>query len=320
MRMKIGTMGRLSVRDETFCLRSGEANDNPTAKVERTMKFVVPVNEVLAFVLSSAIVSSACNTESDGPPGENGAAGSGAGNAGAPPGAGGVQVMSGAVGNGGSAGPGGVTSSGGIAPIGNGGSTSVGNGGGIPMGNGGGIPMAGAPSGGRGSAGVPGGGSAGAGAGAAGGSGCVQDLKCMPPAPNTGDIYADCVARVNQFRACVCLPPLQEWKDGEACANQDSMYDAQHQSDGAHAGFKAKICAAGNAQDECPGYRSNDQVISGCLQQMFNEGPPPMMPCSGTCYQQHGHFINMTNTRYTSIACGFFTNTDGKIWAVQNFK
>jgi len=142
----------------------------------------------------------------------------------------------------------------------------------------------------------------------------------MPVAPSTGDIYADCVARVNQFRACACLPPLQRWNDGEACANQDAMYDAQHQSDGAHAGFKANICAAGNAQDECPGWRSNDQVISGCLQQMFNEGPPPMMPCSGTCFQQHGHFINMTSTRSKMVACGYFTNTDGKIWAVQNFK
>jgi hypothetical protein len=118
----------------------------------------------------------------------------------------------------------------------------------------------------------------------------------------------------------MCLPALKRWNDGEACANQDASYDAMNQSMGAHAGFKAKICAAGNAQDECPGYRSNAQVVSGCLQQMFNEGPPPMTPCTDTCYQQHGHFINMTNTRYTMVACGYYTGTDGKVWAVQNFK
>jgi hypothetical protein len=48
---------------------------------------------------------------------------------------------------------------------------------------------------------------------------------------------------------------------------------------------------------------------------MFNEGPPPTNPCTGSCYRQHGHYINMTNTRYTRVACGF----DGN-WAVQNFQ
>jgi hypothetical protein len=156
--------------------------------------------------------------------------------------------------------------------------------------------------------------------GAAGSGGCTPNTACMPAAPSSGDIYQDCVDRVNQFRACMCLPALTRWNDGEACANQDASYDDMNQSMGAHAAFKAKICAAGNAQDECPGWRSNTQVISGCLQQMFNEGPPPMTPCTGTCYQQHGHFINMTNTRYTMVACGYYTGSDGKVWAVQNFK
>jgi hypothetical protein len=157
-------------------------------------------------------------------------------------------------------------------------------------------------------------------AGVAGVGSCTPNTACKPTAPSSGDIYQDCVDRVNQFRACMCLPPLKRWNDGEACANQDASYDAMNQSMGAHAAFKAKICAAGNAQDECPGWRSNTEVISGCLQQMFNEGPPPMTPCSGTCYEQHGHFINMTNTHYTMVACGYYTGADGKAWSVQNFK
>jgi hypothetical protein len=87
----------------------------------------------------------------------------------------------------------------------------------------------------------------------------------------------------------------------------------------AHAGFQAKICAGGSAQDECPGWRSTDQVVSSCLQQMWNEGPPPQTPCTGDCYQAHGHFINMTSTRSTKVACGFFTTPGGKVWSVQNF-
>jgi hypothetical protein len=262
--------------------------------------------------------------------GASGAIGAGGrGSGGAPAGgslgvAGGIPpIGSGGMGPGGSMGVAG-SSLGGAAgsPFGQGG---FGRGGGI--GRGGSMSTAGsgnaggASNGGTGTGGASNGGTSNGGAaGSAGAGGCVQDLKCMPAAPSTGDIYADCVARVNQFRACACLPPLQRWMDGEACANQDASYDAMNQSMGAHAGFKAKICAAGNAQDECPGWRSNDQVISGCLQQMFNEGPPPTNPCTGTCYEQHGHFINMTNTRYTMVACGYYTASNGQIWAVQNFK
>ncbi len=159
--------------------------------------------------------------------------------------------------------------------------------------------------------------------GGSGGSGgaCVPDYACKPASPNTGDIYADCVARVNQFRACVCLPPLPRWSAGEACADQDAQYDSQQNS--AHAGFIAGICAAGNAQDECPDWTrsSPERVIDGCVQAMFDEGPPPSATCTGQCYSDHGHYINMTGTKYRNgVACGFYTTASGAVWAAQNFQ
>jgi hypothetical protein len=154
--------------------------------------------------------------------------------------------------------------------------------------------------------------------GQSGGAGsCAPNYACTPTAPSSGDYYADCVARVNQFRACVCLPPLVRWNDGESCADQDAAYDV---ANGAHAGFIAGICPVeGSAQDECPGWGSATQVISQCLQQMFAEGPPPTATCTGACYQMHGHFINMTNPRYTKIACGIAT-VNGKVTAVQDLQ
>jgi len=188
--------------------------------------------------------------------------------------------------------------------------------GGNPGSGGGNTGSGGANFGSRGGNPGSGGGNPGSGAGDAG---CVPDYKCSPAAPNTGDIYADCVARVNQYRACVCLPPLPRWTDGEACANQDAEYDSQQNL--AHAGFAARICTSGNAQDECPNWKSATQVIAQCLQQMFGEGPPPSTPCTGACYSSHGHFINMTGTGYANgVACGFFTTPGGTIWAAQNFK
>jgi hypothetical protein len=154
-----------------------------------------------------------------------------------------------------------------------------------------------------------------------GDGGCVPDYACQPVAPNTGDPYADCVERVNQFRACVCLPPLARWTAGEACADQDAEYDSEQGT--AHAGAQANICDWGNAQDECPDWKRSTaaSVIDGCLQMMFEEGPPPSGSCTGQCYSDHGHYINMTGTNYKSgVACGFYTTSTGSVWATQNFR
>ncbi len=135
---------------------------------------------------------------------------------------------------------------------------------------------------------------------------------CVPtPVPDTGDPYADCVARINQFRwECQCLPPLERWTDGESCADEHAEYDSTRS---AHDGFRDNICdPRGSAQNECPGWNSESHVISSCLQMMWDEGP-------GEPYSEHGHYINMSNESYNRVACGFFTTPSGSVWAVQNF-
>jgi hypothetical protein len=107
----------------------------------------------------------------------------------------------------------------------------------------------------------------------------------------------------------MCLPPYERWTEAESCADQQAAYDQQQGMP--HAGFADSICTPrGSAQNEC--LNGN---INACLQQMFNEGPPPQQPCTGQCFVDHGHFINMTSTRYTRVACGFAST-----WAVQNFQ
>jgi len=202
----------------------------------------------------------------------------------------------------------------------NGGSpTSVG--GSSTSAGGSGSSMAGSSSSAGGSKSTAGGTSSNAGTGGmtSGGAGsCTPNLACKPVAPNTGDPYADCVARVNQFRACDCKPPLTQDKDGQACADQQAAYDAMKMS--AHAGFGDDICKPDFfAQNECPGYGSKQDTIDGCAQQMFDEGPGPTNPCDGACYQAHGHFINMTGN-YKMVTCGFATDADGKTWTVQNYR
>lgn len=137
---------------------------------------------------------------------------------------------------------------------------------------------------------------------------------CMPPVmPSTGDPHEDCVRRINQFRCeCQHLPPLERWVEGEACADMMAEYDHDRPGE-AHAAFRAGICSGGYGQNECPGWGSVESTISGCLQQMWDEGP-------GDFYgpPPHGHYINMSSTSFSGVACGFYSGSNG-VYALQNF-
>jgi hypothetical protein len=54
-------------------------------------------------------------------------------------------------------------------------------------------------------------------------------------------------------------------------------------------------------------------MIGNCLAAMWAEGP-------GEPYSAHGHYINMANASYTKVACGFAVRSDGRVWAVQDFR
>ena len=131
--------------------------------------------------------------------------------------------------------------------------------------------------------------------------------NCAPPvAASTGDFGQDCVDRINQFRwECQCLPPLARWTEAEGCSDQQSADDQA--INGAHAHFGA--CGE-VAQNTCPNWASDEQVIDGCLQMMWDEGP-------GEPFIEHGHYINMSSLSYSKVACGHASN--GGLWSNQNF-
>lgn len=131
---------------------------------------------------------------------------------------------------------------------------------------------------------------------------------CAPaPLASTGDVAQDCVDRINQFRwECQCLPPLARWADAETCTDDQSAADQS--SGAAHGNFG--VCNE-YAQNTCPDWPSEPDIITGCLQAMWDEGP-------GEPFSAHGHYINMSSTDYTKVACGF-SASGGGVWANQNF-
>jgi hypothetical protein len=127
--------------------------------------------------------------------------------------------------------------------------------------------------------------------------------------PELNEASIACVDRINGFRDTLGLAPLGRWRSAESCAD-DQAETASGHPDSPHYAFQQ--CDE-YAQNECPGWASYDDIVQGCLQAMWNEGP-------GEPYEDHGHYINMSNPDYTEVACGFYTTPDGYVWAVQDFR
>lgn len=146
-----------------------------------------------------------------------------------------------------------------------------------------------------------------------------QDGTTQGDTPTGNDPYAAarqaCVDEINRHRATEGKSPLERWTDAEFCTDGEAKSDSE--TGIPHGAFGQ--CNE-HGQNECPGWPSTDSIISGCLQAMWDEGPPPVNPCEGQCFLDHGHYINMSSTRFTKVACGFYTTPDGSIWSIQNFR
>lgn len=181
-----------------------------------------------------------------------------------------------------------------------------------PSGSGGSTAQGGA---GEGGAGQGGAGQGGAGQGGAGQGGAGQASSSSSSAATTGssggngDVAQFCVDTINKHRASIGLPPYERWFEAEVCsdgeAKSDSVSGKPHGAFGQCSEF---------AQNECPDWPGAPaDIIGPCLQMMWDEGP-------GSDFSKHGHYINMSSTNYTKVACGFWSTPKGTVWAVQNFR
>jgi hypothetical protein len=138
-----------------------------------------------------------------------------------------------------------------------------------------------------------------------------------------------CIDTLNMYRATVMLDPVTRGSmSDETCSDMGAKQDADNNTPHSSAGN----CAGYGGQDTCPGWPIGGfsgnatlaDALKNCLAQMWAEGPPPngrdacIADRSG-CFQMHGHYINMSEPRYTKAACGFYEMSDGKWWMNQNF-
>lgn len=139
-------------------------------------------------------------------------------------------------------------------------------------------------------------------------NGASQEL----PSGLNEQLRMECLNFTNEKRATEKLTPLLRHEAQELCADQQAANDQAHSDP--HGGFQD--CDE-LAQNTCPGWpidstdASSIQVVQKCLQSMWDEGP-------GEDFSQHGHYLNMSSTRYTGLACGFSV-LNGRLWVNMNF-
>ncbi|MCL2778695.1 MAG: CAP domain-containing protein [Polyangiaceae bacterium] len=138
-----------------------------------------------------------------------------------------------------------------------------------------------------------------------------------PPSQDAGDgsVQQLCVDTINAYRATVGLPPLARWSDAESCVDGEAATDMAANIAHSAIGTCVTPNAKAWAQNECFWYPLPiDPSLLECFQQMWDEGP-------GEPYEEHSHYINMTNPAFTKVACGFAISADGKtFWATQDFQ
>jgi len=154
-----------------------------------------------------------------------------------------------------------------------------------------------------------------------------------------------CVDTINMYRGTRGLPPLMRADaQREACSDEGAKYDGElnrgrpaNQIEGHKSTMnRSATCRTlgFGAQNACPnwtvGTRTGNptlaDAIKRCLASMWAEGEPPI-PVSecirdqtpGGCFLTHGHWINMTATNSTWVACGFYLVGNGTYWMNQDF-
>jgi len=122
-----------------------------------------------------------------------------------------------------------------------------------------------------------------------------------------------CQETINTYRSSISLAPLAHWTDSAPCFSRQA--DLDFAAGTGHANFG--LCKE-SAQNTCPGWDSDTtfsarvSTMKRCILGMWNEGP-------GEPYSAHGHYINMTNTSYTKVGCGFH-HESGRLWINMDFR
>jgi hypothetical protein len=155
-----------------------------------------------------------------------------------------------------------------------------------------------------------------------------------PPPPDPADSFdalrQTCVDQINSYRATVGLDALTRADHAiELCSDAGAELDATTYATTGVAHASSGDCDGMNAQNTCPGwdptsYGGEEAALRACLGMMWAEGAPAVgrTACIDDrygCFQEHGHYLNMSSPTAGVVSCGFFRMPNGDVWMNQDF-
>jgi hypothetical protein len=147
-------------------------------------------------------------------------------------------------------------------------------------------------------------------------AGCASESVSLGESAYQGswsEMREVCLNFINERRASENKAALLLWFDASDCTESQAAADFHTNSPHDHFGKCGET-----AQNTCPGwpagydFDSQKKALLSCLQEMWDEK-------SAGWFSEDGHYINMSNSAYTKVTCGFHLN-DGKLWVNQNYR
>ncbi len=139
------------------------------------------------------------------------------------------------------------------------------------------------------------------------------------PAPTARAVVYELMKLINKHRAAHHVAPLTLDRAQSTC----SMRHAKHmaaQDFISHDDFPSDVCTPHAWAGENVGEAAGNPLTGAAAldRDMMAEGPCPDVGCPNGEFEQHGHYLNLINRRYTRVGIGVCISR-GQVWISEDF-
>lgn len=134
-----------------------------------------------------------------------------------------------------------------------------------------------------------------------------------------------CLDVINSYRATENLKPLTLAPEAkQSCADEQSAADLASGKAHGHFGDCGEFAQNSGPNIDLKWQNTEEKIVDTYLEMMWNEKKlvesGERDPAKKEDYSYIGHYLNMSSTKYTTVACGIAKNSDGsKGWFNVNF-
>jgi uncharacterized protein YkwD len=127
------------------------------------------------------------------------------------------------------------------------------------------------------------------------------------------------LAAINAGRTAHGLAPVSLDTRESRCSRRHSKHMALR-GQISHDQFPADVCVPHRYAGENVGFDAQPptSAVLELHRLMMDEGPCAPIDCTGSVYEQHGHYLNLVNPLYTHVGIGIVSRK-GATWLTEDF-